>query len=165
MRWRGRCDTGSRDDSRRSPSPFLHSPRRAAGHRPAPARDRPVQMTAATVRRPPAPPLSFISRSVRLALLWLLHVAASLEERITLWWQTGRWAAADWAQAALARLPAAPAWAPAALAWVRPPRRVGGVPRKRGAAPPAPARTAALVLAEVVPSEMPIERVAAVVHW
>ena len=146
MRWRGRCDTGSRDDSRRSPSPFLHSPRRAAGHR-------------------PAPPLSFISRSVRLALLWLLHVAASLEERITLWWQTGRWAAADWAQAALARLPAAPAWAPAALAWVRPPRRVGGVPRKRGAAPPAPARTAALVLAEVVPSEMPIERVAAVVHW
>lgn len=114
---------------------------------------------------PPRASPSTLSRSLRVTLLWLLHLAASLEERVTLWWQTGRWAAADWAQAALARLPTAPAWAPAALAWVRPPRRVGGVPRRRGAAPAAPARTAALVLAEVVPAEMPIERVAAVVHW
>ena len=112
-------------------------------------------------------PLSLLSRllrTARVALLWWLHLLSALEERATLWWSTGRWAAADWAQTALESLPAAPSWVPAALAWARAPRRVGGVPRRRGA-PPAPARTAALVLAEVTPGDMPLERVAAVVHW
>ena len=45
--------------------------------------------------------LPLLPRWVALAALRLLHWLLALEERLTLWWQTGRWAARDWAQAAV----------------------------------------------------------------
>ena len=60
-----------------------------------------------------------LGRWVRYALLLALHTVAAAEERATLWWQTGRWALADWLEAALHALPAVPGWAPAAAAWAR----------------------------------------------
>ena len=56
----------------------------------------------------------FIPRWLSLSVLLLLHWALAVEERVTLYWQTGRWAARDWAQAAVEWVPV-PAWAPA---WV-----------------------------------------------
>ena len=114
-----------------------------------------------------------LPRWVSLAALLLLHWLLALEERLTLWWQTGRWAARDWAQAAVEW--AAPGaadmkWVPAWSAARGAPRRVGGTAQQntpqggRGARPPPPT-CAALVLAEVSPGEMPVDRAAAVVNW
>lgn len=118
-------------------------------------------------RLAPTPP-----RALALAALFLLHWLLALEERLTLWWQTGRWAVLDWAQAAVewtAPGGAPPAWVPALLAARRAPRRVGGVGSggpavERGARPPPPT-CAAVVVAEVSPASMPVERAAAVVNW